>query len=204
MGKIIDLTGKVFGKLKVVQRNSCNKWTQASWDCQCTCSAGTLVLAIAGSDLRRARIKSCGCLKSSDILNCRFGTLTVIKHVGSSKHQKSKWLCRCDCGEEIIRTAPDLLRGDVTRCKTCRRFLSTYDTNPNYKHGENRTQRYDRWCSFPQAKGGGRSEKWARFESFREWCIANGWLEGTKFKRIDINKPWGPDNCILIKPKTLF
>ena len=59
MSQAIDLTGKRFGKLKVIKRDlTPNKKKSAKWICQCDC--GTVV-SVIGTDLRSGHTKSCGC-----------------------------------------------------------------------------------------------------------------------------------------------
>lgn len=36
----------------------------------------------------------------------RSGRLVFLEHVGYSKHRHSRWLCKCDCGNETITTTP--------------------------------------------------------------------------------------------------
>lgn len=60
MGKFIDLTGKRFGKLTVIQRVQ-NKGNKVNWLCQCDCGNTTIV---QGSNLKNGHIRSCGCLIS--------------------------------------------------------------------------------------------------------------------------------------------
>lgn len=36
----------------------------------------------------------------------RNGRLVFMKHVGYNGHKQSKWLCKCDCGNETITTTP--------------------------------------------------------------------------------------------------
>lgn len=56
--KMIDLTGKVFGKLTVISLHSGGVRTY--WNCVCECGK----TAIANSQyLRDGRTKSCGCIK---------------------------------------------------------------------------------------------------------------------------------------------
>ena len=57
--------------------------------------------------LKTGKTKSCGCLKEEtdkkpkgnviDMLNQKFGHLTVIARDGSDKNGEAKWLCECDC-----------------------------------------------------------------------------------------------------------
>lgn len=60
MGKFIDLSGKVFGRLTVLHReqNSCDL-KRAYWRCKCVCGNETIV---RGDTLKSGRVKSCRCL----------------------------------------------------------------------------------------------------------------------------------------------
>lgn len=58
MGKIIDLTGKKFGKLIVVEKHSKDKWGGWNWLCKCDCGNEAVV---SGGHLRSLKTKSCGC-----------------------------------------------------------------------------------------------------------------------------------------------
>lgn len=55
----IDLTGRTFGRLTVLNEAERNKHKQISWLCRCECGAETVVL---GSSLRSGGTRSCGCL----------------------------------------------------------------------------------------------------------------------------------------------
>lgn len=46
----------------------------------------------------------------------KFERLTVIKRVGSNKHKQSTWLCKCDCGNEIIVVGNSLTSGNTKSC----------------------------------------------------------------------------------------
>ena len=59
MGKFVDLTGQIFGRLTVVEFSHKNKHGQSCWKCQCDCgNIHTVVLGV----LRIGCTKSCGCL----------------------------------------------------------------------------------------------------------------------------------------------
>lgn len=58
MSKLIDLTGKVFGRLTVISRNGSDSHKNAKWLCQCTCGSKK---AITSGSLRNKRTQSCGC-----------------------------------------------------------------------------------------------------------------------------------------------
>ena len=104
MGRKIDLTGKRFDKLFVLKEYSA-RTPQGSiqWECLCDCGNKTIV---SGDNLRRNHTKSCGCQKQEsakprliDITGQKFGRLTVIKQIKGTR--PVKWLCKCDCGNEV-------------------------------------------------------------------------------------------------------
>ena len=57
-----DLTGKTFGRLKVIERAE-NKGHQTYWLCECQCENRTII-SVESGNLKRGRVKSCGCLYS--------------------------------------------------------------------------------------------------------------------------------------------
>jgi hypothetical protein len=58
MSRFIDLTGRKFGRLTVVQRAGHNKFSQILWDCVCECGKKK---CLAGEQLKSGNTKSCGC-----------------------------------------------------------------------------------------------------------------------------------------------
>ncbi len=64
MPKLIDLTGKSFGRLVVLHRSGYDNTGRILWMCECDC--GTMVI-IRGCDLRSVNSQSCGCLRTEKI-----------------------------------------------------------------------------------------------------------------------------------------
>lgn len=58
MTKMIDMTGRVYGRLTIIERDA-SVSDSASWKCVCSC--GTVV-TVWGSSLRKGFTQSCGCL----------------------------------------------------------------------------------------------------------------------------------------------
>lgn len=56
----IDLTGQIFGRLRVIERAENNSGGQAMWKCVCLNDENTVI--VMGNNLRRGLTKSCGCL----------------------------------------------------------------------------------------------------------------------------------------------
>lgn len=59
MGKFIDLTGRKFGRLTVIERST-NRGEKVAWLCKCEC--GNIHVSL-GNSLLRGKTKSCGCIR---------------------------------------------------------------------------------------------------------------------------------------------
>ena len=57
----LDLTGKRYGRLVVIQEGCRNKHGGRRWKCRCNCGQLTIVFQ---DDLKRGHTRSCGCLNS--------------------------------------------------------------------------------------------------------------------------------------------
>lgn len=60
MGRFVDLTGKKYNMLTVIEREGTGNGGDVRWLCVCDCGKQTVVLA---NNLKRGEVKSCGCLK---------------------------------------------------------------------------------------------------------------------------------------------
>lgn len=58
--KLIDLTGKRFGKLTVTRRHKIYNGYRPQWDCLCDCGSSVVV---DGLNLRNGSTQSCGCIQ---------------------------------------------------------------------------------------------------------------------------------------------
>ena len=125
MGRKIDLTGKVFGKLTVIKEHP-ERTPQGSvqWVCQCECGNSTIV---SGDNLRRNHTLSCGCLQKEsaqkrviDLTGQRFGKLVVTGKAPNptgGKNRHSFWYCDCDCGNSsLIKDRENIKRGLTISC----------------------------------------------------------------------------------------
>ena len=73
-----------------------------------------------------------------DLTGQRFGNLVAIKFVSTGSHRK--WLCRCDCGTELMVLSSNLRFGNSTACGCTRRRVgapkhghtSTTGVSPTY------------------------------------------------------------------------
>lgn len=109
MSKRIDLTGKTFGQLTVIERLPGLKWR-----CRCSCGNEKIV---DRSNLISGHTKSCGCLKNKSKAGTRQGHLLLLEmYKGDDGRQRYKALC--DCGRYVT------IRADIPTqsCGKCGAF----------------------------------------------------------------------------------
>ena len=138
-----------------------------------------------------------------------FGKLTVLRENGRDKHNNVLWLCRCECGNEVIVRCSHLRNEHTTSCG-CYRRERTGETHTT--HGMCKTRIYSVWDSMLVRAGvyKGASEKdkrnyqdrgitvcdeWLVFENFRDWALSHGYSDGLEIDRIDNDKGYCPKNC---------
>ena len=77
--------------------------------------------------------------KRIDLTGQRFGRLVVLEFAGKSKNGHSKWLCKCDCGNEATVRYEALKRGDTISCGC---YMAERTGNMARKHGQHGTRLY--------------------------------------------------------------
>ena len=153
----IDLTGKRFGRLLILQRGKTSLVNGSYWICQCDC--GNLK-EIRQNSILQGLTKSCGCLnKNTDkrrksMIENVFGRLRVLKYVKTDID--AIWLCLCECGNYKEIRGRSLRDGSTISCGCYNRELSTthgLSQTPEYRRAEARrriiskTQRTPLWAN---------------------------------------------------------
>lgn len=117
MPAFIDLTGRRFGRLVVIER------TGRRWSCRCDCGN---TKTLPGDRLRSGETRSCGCLRREvssaraiDLVGLRTGKLVVIERDKSKAAGEAWWLCRCDCGQTASVRAHSLTGRRTQRSCGC-------------------------------------------------------------------------------------
>lgn len=195
--------GEKIGKLLLLEKIGRGYHKDAMWKCQCDC--GNVFYRLTSSVKKG---KSCGCDKYEDLSGKKFGKLTVIKKIGTNKAEHSCWLCKCDCGNEVIVDRSNL---SINKIKTI--SCGCYKKEVITKHNKYKTKIYSAYISMRQRcynkknkaykYYGGRGikicEEWINkengFINFYNWSIDNGWKEGLSIDRIDVNSNYEPKNC---------
>lgn len=125
------MIGKRFGNLTIINRDknhiTPSGQSKVRWVCLCDCGKETTVNF---SELKSGHTKSCGCMtkrpKGSgliDLTGRRFGKLVVVERAedyvyrtGSKITTLPRWLCRCDCGNDVVVQGGNLRSGVTTSC----------------------------------------------------------------------------------------
>lgn len=137
----------------------------------------------------------------ADLRGRKYGLLTPIQFIEVRKGI-AYWLCKCECGKEVIKAAKLLKNGHTTTCGD----VALHHT----MHGQSKTRLFSIWqdmknrCNNPNIKNyriyGARGitvcAEWNEsFESFRNWATANGYSDNLTIDRKDSNGNYEPENC---------
>lgn len=150
-------------------------------------------------------------MRFEDQTGKRFGHLVVLKRVENGKDGGTRYLCKCDCGNEKIVRSKHLKSGAIDNCGCLRsqRVLKTRIVHGS-AHGESKTRLYNIWdhmkdrCNNPNRRAywdyGDRGihvcQEWSEdFIAFKEWALTHGYRDDLTIDRIDNNKGYYPDNC---------
>ena len=121
--KLIDLTGKTFGRLTVLQKSDrSDAHGHPLWDARCICGE-TKPLSLAsiksahGQCPHRSRVE--------DITGRKFHRLTVVAMAGLNEHAQAMCVADCDCGTKGRKLLKSMLMTGKTRSCGCLRTETT-------------------------------------------------------------------------------
>lgn len=117
-----------------------------------------------------------------DITGQRFGKLTVIKRAESYRSRNAMWLCRCDCGNEIIASGSNLRRGDRKSCGCARKRSSVEERYCEYC-GAPLSFYNKRFCSYSCAAKGNRGVEQVEVDMSHDWKSAGQGLWICRYRK---------------------
>lgn len=155
--------------------------------------------------------------KKLDLTGQTYGRLTVIREVEPKIYpcgdKKSRWLCKCTCGNTKVVCGADLRSGDT---KSCGCWEHESKTTRSRTHGGTGSVLYRRWvamrkrCNNPHNREydryGGRGikvcDEWQDYAVFKEWALSHGYSPELSLDRIDVNGNYCPENCRFVDMTT--
>lgn len=139
---MFDLIGQIFGKLKVLQRASNNRWGNPRWWCQCDCGNSKIT---EGSSLRNGSTRSCGCLQREGN-NLKHGNNRVNKRTQVYRAWVGMFTRCCNTKYEKY---PQWGGRGITICKKWNKFenfLADMGHPPTKYHSLDRKDNDKRYC----------------------------------------------------------
>ena len=146
--------------------------------------------------------------KKLDLKGENFGRLGVIQFYDVRKSdRRSRWLCKCECGNEVIAVGSELKRGNTLSCGC---LTKEKRVEMNTTHGYSRESIYKTWehmlsrCNDKNHdsyenygnKGIKVCLEWYDIGNFVKWANENGYKKGLTIDRIDNERGYYPDNCV--------
>ena len=95
------LAGQKYNKYTLVEFDSRLKG-EIYWLCKCDCGVEKVVNV---RDVRRGKVKSCGCLKNRHIYENLVGqkfNRYLVQSLNKIKNWTTYWNCLCDCGNSRV------------------------------------------------------------------------------------------------------
>lgn len=144
-----------------------------------------------------------------DMTGKRCGRLTVLSRV-DNRREWSYWMCRCDCGNEIVTEGKALRVGHTKSCGCLSHETASNLCVSRSTHGMRRHPLYNVYqgmikrCEKPSeksykdygARGIAMCAEWRQDPlAFFRWALANGYKSGLTIDRIDNNGNYEPGNC---------
>lgn len=229
MGNLKEIkSGEKFNNLTIIKElpSEIYKNGQIKRLVLCKCECGNEVIAPLKS-VKSGRTKSCGCLMQTYLssphpnrmvkieVGERYGKLTIIKEVEPRIKHNGKiermFLCRCDCGEEIVAPLTLMRQGRKQSCGCIRFPIKSKSSKPTHRpelRKEN-PRLYRIWNGMRGRcfnvkntnyylygeRGITICDDWLYFENFYDWAISNGYSDTLTIDRINPNENYEPSNC---------
>jgi hypothetical protein len=162
-----DLTGKIFGKFKVIERDYSRK-DRRYWWCQCSCENKTIKSISSSELLKKGGTVSCGCFKIGNAIE-KFKKYNPDDDISNFKNDA-----------KMSDVFPSYKR--LYTIYTGMRVRCSNEKAINYKdYGGRGIKVCDEWLN--------------DFMCFYSWAIGSGYSDKLSIDRKDNDGNYEPDNC---------
>ncbi|MDR3473386.1 MAG: hypothetical protein P4M09_17130 [Devosia sp.] len=146
--------------------------------------------------------------RALDLAGCRFERLTAIRYVRNDGKRRL-WLCRCDCGTEIVVRGSSLTEGNTRSCGCLVREKMAETGRGNGTHRLSRTLEYHSWISMNSRCYNQKSNRY-QYYGARGIIVCQRWRESFEafladmgrrptpshsIDRLEVNGNYEPGNC---------
>ncbi len=149
-----------------------------------------------------------------NLIGQKFGRLIVVERVDNDGHNRTCWLCQCNCGKRKIFLASNLKQGYTQSCGCLSKEKLIKRATHGQTKGKKKSKIYRIWvsmiqrCTNPNDKGyedyGGREitvcKRWLKFENFLE--DMGEAPEGHQIDRENNDKGYYKKNCRWVTKQT--
>lgn len=148
-------------------------------------------------------------MKFQDLTGKRFGKLIVVSRA-PNKYNATRWICKCDCGNETIVRGSCLRVGHTTSCKCWKRnhcklrpFESIYNTLVKGAHRLKReiTLTYEQFVDFSKNKTCHYCGCDVEWQEYKTW---NSSSSRYNLDRKDNKLGYSKENCVVCCPLCNF
>ena len=209
MNRGLELEGQRFGHLTVLKRLDERENRYIMWLCRCDCGNE---IKVNTRRLVRGTVDNCGCILektarrgpvAEDLTGQRFGKLVAVRRI-RSQNGRTRWECRCDCGNIHIVTAHALKYGVTDYLLKPVNAEELTQLLIRIREEEEKKRRLDNWTASVDRQL--RENEWKKREqlvdNLREYAQENRELNGYE----SLNQEYGCDfhegtyQVIIIKP----
>lgn len=197
-----NLTGQKYGSVTVVSFAFRKNGDRTKWNCVCDCGKEFIV---CGEQLKSGNTKTCGCghHSSKDNVGKRVGRLFIVSVIPTT-NQHSRYLCRCDCGNEKEFWHSAIFQANVDSCG-CR--TSEKCSIRSTKHGMSSSSVYKVWAGMKDRCLNKKNKFYCHYgergiKVCTRWLVFENFIadmgprkRGLTIERINNEGDYEPSNC---------
>lgn len=192
-------SGDIFTDWTVLTLDSVTKRFTKKWKCKCSCGNISIVNHGDLTSGKSKRCKQCGYIKVSEkicanLLEKKIGKWEILERVGTNKHRRPIWKCRCLCGTIKNVSSNNLLSGLSKSCGKCNEYEGIKGRKFSQLLGTAKARNIDVLVT--------KKDLWDKFEKQEHKCALSGMIlilsddknNTASLDRIDSSKCYSVDN----------